>query len=112
MWDCIVLDGDMSWLVEALHIGTAIGTADGLYSGYSAQFVSGAGWIIYDTATGNQITGSFFKTNKAASSYLGKLLGLYTLHAFLLSMVSFYTIADSKIDIYCDNTSALCWFNQ
>ncbi len=65
MWRDIV-NGDkskdnMQWVAEGMTAGTLIWTTDRSYDRKRAADLSGAGWIIFCKATGQQITGSFLE---------------------------------------------------
>ena len=52
--------------------------------------VSGAGWIIQDTVTGQRVIGSLTEWSSLAGSYRGELLGMLAICVFLLAAENFY----------------------
>lgn len=60
---------DMAWLATALMNGTALLATDGSFNVNKSALISGAGWIIYCSATGKKIQGSAYKKSAGASSY-------------------------------------------
>ena len=108
MWANIGNDGTtLDWVVSALSEGTAIWVTDGSYNRETAPHVSGAGWVLYCTATGKRLYGNFYEFSEAAGSYRGELLGLLAIHVLAAAFESFYDIHIGKVKICCDNKGAL-----
>ena len=60
MWEDIKnTSSDMRWVVNPLVDGTGIMVTDGSYVREMYPDISGAGWILFCTRTGNKISGSF-----------------------------------------------------
>ena len=77
--------------------------------------VSGAGWIIQDTARGLRVSGLLTEWSNLAGSYRGKLLGMLAIRVFLLAAESFYEATASEqgsSKVLCDNKSALHTFGK
>ncbi len=108
MWANIVNEGhDLRWVVEALQNGTAIWVTDGSFIKEIAPNISGAGWIVYDTATELKMYGSFAEESPFAGSYRGELLGLLAIHTLCAAIEEFYKIIIASSKICCDNQGAL-----
>ncbi len=93
MWANVVNEGhNLMWVIEALKNGTAIWVTDGSYMKEIAPHISGAGWIVFDTATELKMYGSFAEQSPFAGSYRGELLGLLAIHTLCAAIEEFYKI--------------------
>ena len=52
--------------------------------------MSGVGWVIMCTKTGNRLTGSFWERSLAANSYQAELLGLCALHILARAIEEYF----------------------
>ena len=111
MWDSLHLDDetktDLSWLVDAVKNNTAVWVTDGSYDKKRAPNISGAGWLVHCTATGRQLKCNFFEVSPAASSFRAEMLGLCSIHIFILAIQKFYSIQEGHNQIFCDSIGAL-----
>ena len=90
--------------------GTLTCVTDGSYMQNLNADVSGAGWIIQDTATGLRVSGLLAEWSNLAGSYRGNLLGMLAIRVFLLAAESFYEATASEqgsSKVLCNNKSAL-----
>ena len=58
MWELVdpkYRTGDLSWLDKGMKNGSLVCCADGSCRKKISTFVSGAGWVIYCTKSGNKI---------------------------------------------------------
>ena len=97
----------MKWVVDAIRNGTAIWVTDGSYNQTLAPHISGAGWLIYCTASKRKLCGSFLEYSHKAGSYCRELLGLMAIHILLAALEEYYKILPSSGKICCDNEGAL-----
>jgi hypothetical protein len=108
MWDYISdRESDPSWVKDALTTGTAIFSTDGSFWPKADALVSRAGWVIVCTKTRRTLEGSFYEQASLASSYQGELLGLVTIHTFILAAATYYNLLQLTGTIFCDSQSAL-----
>ena len=102
MWESLHLDQtlhmDLAWLIHATKNGTAL-WVNGSYDQKRAPTISGADWLVYCSATGRKLAGSFYQIPLAASSYREEMLGLCVIHLFCLAIMEFYDIkaGDNKL---------------
>ena len=112
MWSGLNLDCDTTWLAQALAAGTLVCVTDGSYDRRKAKDLSGAGYVIYCTASGKKITGSLVERSEDASSYRGELLGMLAIHLLLHAVKTFYHSSGDGTKIYCDNKGAIYTFSK
>ena len=98
---------DLTWLIQGMRTGSLTWVTDGSYDRKRAPVISGVGWIIFCTNTGNRLVGSFWERSLSASSYRAELLGLCSLHLLALALSEFYKITQWTATICCDNLRAL-----
>ena len=84
----------------------------GLYDRCKAKDLSGAGYVLYCTATGNKLQGSLVERSEDASSYCGELLGMLAIHLILHAVEQFYHSEGKGNAIYCDNKGAIYTFSK
>ena len=111
IWESLNLDQtshkDLSWLIHAVKNDTAIWVRDGSYDRKWAPTISGAGWLVYCSATEHKLVGSFYNISPAASSYRWKMLGLCAIHLFWLAIMELYDIKGGHTKLYYNNMGAL-----
>ena len=108
MWEDIEnTSSDMRWVVDALVDGTGIMVTDGSYVREMYPDISGAGWILFCTRTGNKISGSFWEQSPHAVSYRAERLGTLACHTFVSALEEYYGIEGTGIKVCCDNKGAL-----
>lgn len=111
MWSNLHFDKtgkDFGWLVEAIRNGTSLWVTDGSYNIHRSPNISGVGWIVLDTVSGRHFACSFAEHSKHAGSYRAELLGLLSIHTFLLALEQTAEIkTDRPLTISCDNLKAL-----
>lgn len=101
-------DNNLDWLTAAIEAGTTVWVTDGSYDVHRSPDISGAGWIAYDTASGRRFACSFAERSNQAGSYRAELLGLCSIHLFLLAIESTTAVTSKHpIKICCDNLKAL-----
>lgn len=102
-------DKDLEWLWTAIQAGTTTWVTDGSFNVHRSPDISGAGWIVLDTESGRRFACSFAERSANAGSYRAELLGLYSIHLFLLAMEQTYptTVHTKSNTISCDNLKAL-----
>ena len=77
---------DLTWLVEGLKKGTIEWCTDGSYHRGRAPNISGAGWMVCDTAPlkpGEKrrcLKGNFWEKSNSANSYRAEQLGVCAIH--------------------------------
>ena len=70
--------------------------------------MSGTGWIVMDTCTKRRFACSFAEWSPAAGLYRAELLGLCSIHLFILTLQQAFCINESAQNkICCDNEKAL-----
>jgi hypothetical protein len=108
MWEEITNEGDgFQWILDAITGGTALWVTDGSYNKDVAPTVSGAGWMLYCTATGKRMYGSFYEASGSDGSYRGEILGLAAIHILVAAIEQFYSLTPGTARICCDNRGAL-----
>ena len=108
MWSNVRNEGpNLRWVVKAISNGTAVWVTDGSYNKKIAPHTSGAGWLVYCTATKLKMSGHFYERSQKADSYRAELLGLLAIHILLAALEEYYKIPPSTGKICCDNTGAL-----
>lgn len=107
LWDGLQFDGDLSWLIEALANHTTIFVTDGSYNPDVSKDICSTGWVIFCSHTKKKVTGSFYEVSASASNYRGELMGVVTLHLFLLVVEEFFHIPPCSPDLWCDNQGAI-----
>lgn len=108
-WMCKNMTGnieDMAWLATALINWTALLAADCSFNVNKSTLISGAGWIIYCSATGKKIQGLAYKKSAGASLYRGKMLGLLAIYIITATAHSFYKLVRTSGKIIGDNQGA------
>ena len=78
MWSGLDMPDDPSWIIQAMANGTLVGITNGSYD--RRKTVSGAGYVLYCTATRNKLQSSLVERSEDASSYRGELLGMLAIH--------------------------------
>ena len=112
MWSGLTMPDDPTWIAQALANGTLICVTDGSYDRRKAKDLSGAGYVLYCTATRNKLRGSLVEHSEDASSYRGELLGMLAIHLLLHAVEQFYHSAGEGNAIYCDNKGAIYTFSK
>ena len=108
MWTNVKNEGpNLRWVVDAITNGTALWVTDGSYNRTVAPHTSGAGWLVYCTATKRKMTGFFYERSQRAGSYRAELLGLLAIHTLLAALEAYYKLPPSSGKICCDNQGAL-----
>ena len=110
MWDSFVFDTDdsLDWLVSAFIGGTLLWVTDGSYNSKIAPDVSGSGWIACDSGSSRRWACSFYEVSSSATSYRAELLGLYSIHVFIKTLLRhFEQLAQHQAKVRCDNKNAL-----
>jgi len=110
MWDSFVFDTDdsLDWLVSAFIGGMLLWVTDGLYNSKLAPDISGSGWIACDSSSMRRWACSFYKVSPSATSYRAELLGLYSIHVFIKTLLRhFEQLAQHQAKVRCDNKNAL-----
>ena len=97
----------MKWLADALTSGTATLVSDGSYNRLWCKELASAGWKIQCSTTGRAVSGSFFFRGKNSNAYRAELMGVYALHAFLLSVCTAHKVEDYYAKLCCNNERAL-----
>ena len=110
MWHNMHLDFDASveWFLAALMHDSLIWVTDGSYNQACAPDISGAGWIVKDCTTNRRWACTFYEVSNHANSYRAELLGLYSIHVFILALsIYFELLQHSTVKLRCDNKGAL-----
>ena len=111
MWSNVHFDSrdtDLGWLRDAISNGTSIWVTDGSYDEHRGPRFSGAGWVVKDTATNRYLACSFAEWSLLAGSYRAEVLGLCSIHVFILALQqAFRLTTNTPITISCDNLRAL-----
>ena len=110
MWSNIHFDFDASvdWFLMALSHGSLVWVTDGSHNPTLSPDLSGAGWIVKDITTNRQWACSFFEVSSHANSYRAELLGLLSIHTFILALSKYYVLLNkSTVELRCDNKGAL-----
>jgi hypothetical protein len=110
MWQDMHLDCETSvdWFLAALSHGSLVWVTDGSHNPKCASEVSGAGWIVKDFTTNRRWACSFYEISEHANSYRAELLGLYSIHVFIMALAKYFELLQSTtIKIRCDNKGAL-----
>ena len=110
MWQHMHLECDTSveWFLAALSHGSLVWVTDGSHNPKCAPDISGAGWIVKDCTTNRRWACSFFEISRHANSYRAELLGLYSIHVFILALSTYFTaLQSSTVKLRCDNKGAL-----
>ena len=87
--------------------GTALWCTDGSHDPNLAPDISGAGWVIYDTATTHYLRCDFFERSDQASSFRGEMIGSLALHILCSALEQFFDLPSCKNKFYCDNEVTL-----
>ena len=112
MWSGLTLPEDVLWVAQAMAAGTLICVTDGSYDRKKARDLSGAGYVIYCTATKQKITGSLVESSEGASSYRGELLGMLAIHLFLHAVETLCQVTGTGTNVFCDNKGAIYTFSK
>lgn len=110
MWQNMHIDCDtsMDWFLAALAHGSLVWVTDGSHNPKCAPEISGAGWIVKDCTTNRRWACSFFEISDRANSYRAELLGLYSIHVFILALSTYFELPKSTTTkLRCDNKGAL-----
>jgi hypothetical protein len=67
---------DTQWVTDGMTAGTLIWATDGSYNRKQAADLLGVGWIVFCTATGQRLTGSFWEQSTTASLFRAEMFGL------------------------------------
>ena len=111
MWQYMItdLDASVKWFLSALSHSSLIWVTDGSHNPLCASDISGAGWIVKDSTTNRKWACSFYEVTDLANSYRAELLGLYSIHTFILALTRYFTLLNTAtVDLRCDNKGALC----
>ena len=72
MWEGIDKDqknyNKLTWIVDGMQKNTMLWVTDGSYNRRRGADLSGVGWVIMCTKTGNRLTGSFWERSLVANS--------------------------------------------
>ena len=110
MWRSVLhshIGANLDWLVRAMISNTAIWSTDGSYDRVRAPEISGAGWVVYDTASKHKLRGQFFERSNRAGSHRGEMVGSLALHLLCLAVESFFEVPASSNKFLCDNEASL-----
>lgn len=105
IWEQKQLDtnGSVKWFLNALTTGSLLWVIDGSLS--CSPDISGTGWIVQDTMTNRRRSCSFYEISKLTNSYCVELLGLCSIHVFILALAIY-------IENICSSTMNLWWDNK
>ena len=103
---------NMTWLVDRMKNNTITWCTDGSYHRKHAHKISGAGWMMYCTKTGNSMTGKFYEISEDAASYRGEQIGLCVIHHLIVVLCEFCNIRDWHTIINCFNEGAIKMFKR
>lgn len=109
MWENIHNPLGLEAAVEAATHGTAVYVTDGSYSRNIRSDIDGAGWVIYCKARKKIVLeGSFYEWCDRAGSYRGELVGLLSVHLFVMAVEQFYDLPEGPRGLLgCDNLGGL-----
>lgn len=110
MWEHIHLDTDSSveWFLKALISGSLLWVTDGSYNPSCSPDICAAGWFVHDKMTNKRWSCSFYELSDLANSYRAELLGLYSIHVFILALATYFDrLESSTVNVRCDNKGAL-----
>lgn len=110
MWTnmCCDFDTSVDWFLSALTHGSLVWVTDGSHNPICSPDICGAGWIVKDTTTDRRWAVSFFEVSERANSYRAELLGLLSIHTFILALTTYFEqLSLSTVDLRCDNKGAL-----
>ena len=110
MWSDIHCDCDSSveWFLVALSHGSLVWVTDGSHNPTLSPDLCGAGWIVKDTTTNKRWACSFCEVSPRANSYRAELLGLLSIHTFILALSKYFELLNkSTVNLRCDNKGAL-----
>jgi ribonuclease HI len=122
-WDTLLTDGgawmwehfhfqhnavtSVDWICQGLLQGTTLWVTDGSHFPQRGPYLSGAAWVVADTTSDKLMACSFTEQSPSASSYRAEALGLYSIHAFIRSLIAHYNLPTVSVEICCDNDAAL-----
>eukprot|EP00804_Cyclotella_cryptica_P018190 CCRYP_005947-RA/>CCRYP_005947-RA protein AED:0.64 eAED:0.42 QI:0/0/0/0.66/0.5/0.33/3/0/322 len=109
MWENIHTPLGLEAAVEAATHGTAVYVTDGSYSRNIRSDIDGAGWVFYCKARKKIVLeGSFYEWCDRAGSYRGELVGLLSVHLFVMAVEQFYDLPEGPRGLLgCDNLGGL-----
>eukprot|EP00804_Cyclotella_cryptica_P019411 CCRYP_006610-RA/>CCRYP_006610-RA protein AED:0.67 eAED:-0.49 QI:0/0/0/0.33/1/1/3/0/407 len=109
MWENIHTPLGLEAAVEAATHGTAVYVTDGSYSRNIRSDIDGAGWVFYCKARKKiALEGSFYEWCDRAGSYRGELVGLLSVHLFVMAVEQFYDLPEGPRGLLgCDNLGGL-----
>ena len=110
MWTDMHVDFDSSvdWFLRSLSHGSLVWVTDGSHNRTRSPNICGAGWIVKDVTTNRQWACSFYEVSDLANSYRAELLGLLSIHTFILALSKYYALpSQSTVNLRCDNKGAL-----
>ena len=92
MWELVdpkFRSSDLSWIDRAMAAGTLVCCADGSYRKKISPHVSGAGWVVQCSRSGECIEVCFYEVSDSASSYCAEQVGVDALHQLLAAFSVF-----------------------
>ena len=106
-WKHIQMDGDATWLVNAIVNNNAKLICDGSFQPRRSTSRGGAAWAIVCTVTNNKVIGYLPTTSSDANSYRAELFGIYAGLGYTLATTQLHQITQGSIQVYCDNELAV-----
>ena len=110
LWEDLQIDGDGSWLIEALMQGTVEGAADGSFMKDISTDVCSAAFMLICTVSNRKMVGTWAEESPFAGNYRGEIFGGMAL-ALLLRAASTLLPANSEIvspvKLWFDNSGVI-----
>ena len=100
LWDNIQVDGDGSWLPDAIRNGTITLVCDGSYQPTLSHDRGGAAWILECNTIHQRVIGYLPTTSGSSSAYRAELTGIYAGLAYLLAVTTLHQITDGGIQVH------------
>ena len=101
-------ESSVEWFLSSLSHGSLVWVTDGSHSPTSSPNICGAGWIVKDVTTDRRWACSFYEVSESANSYRTELLGLLSIHMFVLALSKYFELlSQSTVKLCCDNKGAL-----
>ena len=107
LWDNVQVDGDGSWLQDAISNGTIMLVCDGSYQPTISHNRGGAAWILECNTTQQRVIGYLPTTSSSSSAYRAELTGIYAGLAYLLAITKLHGLTHGQIQVHCDNERAV-----
>ena len=97
LWENTQVDGNGTWLPDAISQGSITLVCDGSYQPTLSYDRGGAAWIIECNITHQRVIGYVPTTSGTSSAYRAELTGIYAGLAYLLAVTTLHQITDSSI---------------